>query len=294
VNVARWYALAALGQRDLGLGSFEAAISRLEEVQRLLGTRDTGHPVVIESAADLFDAYVHVGRVDDARRQLRLLVSHGSRSQSQAVLAVAYRCEGVLAERADLDGWFELALALHQRAPIPFDTARTQLWYGERLRRARRKNAARVHLQGAWQAFDQLGARPWAERARAEIGALGIRARSASPPTPAALTPQEFRVAMAVSQGATNREVSAVLLLSPRTIEAHLSRVYRKLDIRSRTELAALLAREGPIGSRRDVTRTATWFQGSTTAEVPQGGCCGGIILCRRRCLAACGAEVGT
>jgi DNA-binding CsgD family transcriptional regulator len=95
--------------------------------------------------------------------------------------------------------------------------------------------------------FDRLGARPWSHRARSELRALGVRVRNAAPLASAALTPQELRVAMSVRNGATNREASGALFLSPRTIEAHLSRVYRKLGVRSRTELAALLARDGTL-----------------------------------------------
>jgi DNA-binding NarL/FixJ family response regulator len=119
------------------------------------------------------------------------------------------------------------------------------LAFGTRLHRARRRVDARRKLRAALKTFDRLRAEPWAERARAELRAAGAikRERVGDPDE---LTAQEARVALAVARGATNREVAAELFLSPKTIEFHLGRVYRKLGIHSRTELAALAA-EGRI-----------------------------------------------
>jgi DNA-binding CsgD family transcriptional regulator len=100
-------------------------------------------------------------------------------------------------------------------------------------------------LRAALETFERLGAAPWAERARTELGATGETVGRAAASASGQLTPQELQVALIVAQGATNREAGAALFLSPKTVETHLSRVYRKLSVRSRTELAALLAREG-------------------------------------------------
>ena len=95
--------------------------------------------------------------------------------------------------------------------------------------------------------FERLGAVPWLERARTELGATGERARRSEPLLSQELTPQELQVALVVAQGATNKEAGTRLFLSPKTIETHLGRVYRKLNVRSRTELARLLASEGAL-----------------------------------------------
>ena len=106
---------------------------------------------------------------------------------------------------------------------------------------------ARDHLRSALATFEQLEARPWADRARAELAATGERVRKRDPFAVETLTPQELQVALVVAQGATNKEAAAALFVSPNTIEAQLSSVYRKLGLRSRTELAGRFAREGRI-----------------------------------------------
>ena len=104
---------------------------------------------------------------------------------------------------------------------------------------------ARRPLTEALEAFEEMGAASWAEWwTRAELRAAGARARDPRPAATAALTPQELQVALAVAEGATNKEVATALLLSPKTIEYHLGRVYVKLGVRSRSALAARIARE--------------------------------------------------
>jgi DNA-binding NarL/FixJ family response regulator len=102
-------------------------------------------------------------------------------------------------------------------------------------------------LTAALQSFERLGAEPWANRARAELSATGERARKRDVSSSRDLTPQELQIALAVAGGATNREAAAQLFLSPKTVEAHLSNAYRKLDVRSRTELVRLFSRETAI-----------------------------------------------
>ena len=122
--------------------------------------------------------------------------------------------------------------------PTPFERARTELAWGERLRRSGRRTEARERLNGALQIFERLGAAPWAERARGELRASGQSVLTPEQRLEDALTPQELQVAVIVAGGATNREAAAALFLSVKTIEFHLGHVYRKLGIRSRTELA--------------------------------------------------------
>jgi DNA-binding CsgD family transcriptional regulator len=140
-------------------------------------------------------------------------------------------------EAADL---FLAALDAHAEAARPYEHARTNLAYGEFLRRTRRRIDAREHLRSALDGFESLGASLWAEKARVELRASGQTARKRDPSTRAELTEQELQIARFVSEGHTNREVAAQLFLSPRTIDFHLRNVYRKLGIKSRTALARL------------------------------------------------------
>jgi DNA-binding NarL/FixJ family response regulator len=121
----------------------------------------------------------------------------------------------------------------------PFDRARTQLLYGEWLRRARRRTEARPQLAAALETFQRLGASPWADRARTELRATGRTLRrqdTARVP----LTPQEMQVVRLVAEGGSNHEVAAKLFLSPRTVGYHLYKAFPKLGVTSRTELAHL------------------------------------------------------
>ena len=143
---------------------------------------------------------------------------------------------------------FEAALALHDEWRNSFEQARTQLLYGELLRRQKRRAAARVRLRAALAVFDEMGAVGWADLTRTALNATGERARRRDPSTVDDLTPQETTVARLVASGLTNREVAARLFLSPKTIETHLTHVFRKTGVRSRTELANKL-RDSPDSS---------------------------------------------
>jgi DNA-binding CsgD family transcriptional regulator len=148
----------------------------------------------------------------------------------------------MLADDGEVAETFEQALAHHERTVDVFETARSRLVYGERLRRARNRVTAREQLRVALEVFDRLGALPWAERARAELAATGETLRRRDPTTIDELTPQELQIALLLASGKTTREAAAALFLSPKTIEYHLRRVYLKLGIHSRTELAEALA----------------------------------------------------
>ena len=165
--------------------------------------------------------------------------------------AAAARCRALLAPDEDFRGAFEIALALHDGLPMPFERARTLLALGERLRRAKQRAEAREPLTAALDAFERLGARPWAERARTELRATGGQASGRRAQAAAEqLTPHELQIAVLVAQGMTNREAAAALFLSPKTIEYHLGQIYRKLDVRGRAQLARLMAMELPEGER--------------------------------------------
>jgi DNA-binding NarL/FixJ family response regulator len=131
---------------------------------------------------------------------------------------------------------YRRALELHAEVEIPLDHGRTLLALGAALRRAKRRREARTTLEQAVEIFERIGASLWADRARAELRRISGRA-----PTPGALTPAEERVAALVAEGKTNREVAAALYLSERTVEGHLSRIFGKLGIKHRTEIASAL-----------------------------------------------------
>jgi DNA-binding CsgD family transcriptional regulator len=180
-------------------------------------------------AADLVEAWVRSGRTDEANAAYeRMLASERD--------AVAARCRGLLAGDDAFDAPFQEALASHAEHEA-FGLARTQLCYGERLRRAGRRIDARDQLRAAHSAFDRLGARAWTERAAVELKATGERLGRRQAQRGEDLTAQELQVALQVAEGKTNKEAGAALFLSPKTVDFHLRRVYRKLDIRSRGEL---------------------------------------------------------
>jgi DNA-binding CsgD family transcriptional regulator len=215
-----------LGNLELALGRPERAIRELEPVVGALQAPST------PAHATLVEAYVRAGRRDDARRLAARLVRTSRRRSTAAV----ERARALVAPPGDAEERY--ATLLGRQLP-PYVRARTHLDYGERLRRAKRRRAAREHLHAALEEFDRLGAYPWADRARGELAASGIRRTNGS----GELTAQEHRVARLVAEGATNDETAVALFITENTVEFHLKNVYRKLDVRSRTELARRMGR---------------------------------------------------
>jgi len=201
----------------------------------------------VQWAPDLVEAYVRAGRNDDARGLVDTFQAHALEVGRAWPLATAARCRGLLADEDECASAFDEALAQHAMHPSAFERARTELVYGERLRRSRQRVEAREHLKAAVEAFDRLGAAPWAARARAELAASGASLRSRDPTARDKLTPQELQVALIVAEGKTNREAAAALFLSTKTVEFHLHNAFRKLGVRSRTELARLVASDDPV-----------------------------------------------
>jgi DNA-binding CsgD family transcriptional regulator len=234
----RTYAWSSLGFLELTLGRPEQARPHLERVTRLVVEHGLGEPGVVWWAPDLIEAYTRSGRSSDAENALAAFELQAKRTQRNWALATAARCRGLLAGDDAFEDEFAEALRLHDRTPTPFERARTELSFGERLRRAKRPLDARHPLRVALETFERLGAEPWAEVARAELAATGERQARREQSGLQELTPQELQIALLVAEGATNREVAAALFLSPKTIEFHLGKVYRKIGVRSRTELA--------------------------------------------------------
>jgi DNA-binding CsgD family transcriptional regulator len=218
---------------DLGAGRANDAIGPLEQ----LGYGDTR--MYVPGAAgrfELAEAYVRTSRVTEAEGVLRAFEASPATSVP-LLAATAKRCRGLLAEVDRFEPHFVEALALHAGIQCPFALARTQLCYGERLRRAGSRVSAREQLRAALETFERLGAARWAERARSELRASGETLRRREVFEDEQLTPQELQIALQVAEGKTNKEVGAALFLSHKTIEFHLSRIYRKLDMHSRAEL---------------------------------------------------------
>lgn len=199
------------------------------------------HGVVQRMAAmDRLEAAVRAGDPQQARTWADDLTAFAGATGVPWAAAAAAHGQALLSDGANAQSLYELALERHTHSAHKAARARTQLAFGEFLRRSRRRVDARTHLRAALQTFDDLGAAPWAERARQELRASGETARKRDPSTAATLTPQELQVARLVRQGLSNRDAAAQLFLSPRTIDFHLRNVFAKVGVTSRTGLVAL------------------------------------------------------
>jgi DNA-binding CsgD family transcriptional regulator len=243
VAVIEAHAATALALLELGGGDALAAVRHLEFVGSFAAEHGLADPVLLNWAGDLVEALERAGQLDRARGACEVAAAEAARTGRPTQSAIAARCRGLLAQtEQEADEAFAEALSWHASAAQPFQEARTRLQYGELLRRRRRRADARAELSAALDGFERLGADPWADRARNELRATGITAKSRSEPSKPELTPQELRVALVVSDGATNAEAAAQLFLSAKTVEYHLSSVYRKLGIRSRAQLIRTMA----------------------------------------------------
>lgn len=243
-NVVR--ARAALGADALARGDSRQAAEWLEPAVASVVGGGVREPNFFRLDGDLIESLVRLGRADDARSHLERLDRQGAETGGNWARAVAARCHALLADDDELAERFEQALELHEHDPSAFERARSQLCYGERLRRTRRRREARELLRASLETFEALETRPWADRARAELLATGEHVSRRDPSTAERLTPQELQIATHVAEGLTNRDVAERLFLSPKTIEFHLTGVYRKLNVRSRAELIRLFAVDDP------------------------------------------------
>jgi DNA-binding CsgD family transcriptional regulator len=234
--------------------AFSRPVEALARLETLTAGSETGHPVIaLLSVPDLVEAAVRANQPQRGQTALAGFEHWAIHTAPPWALALVPRCRGLLSAGATADRHFAEALRLHGPSSRPFERARTQLLYGEALRRARRRAEAREHLRAAFTTFEQLGASPWAERARTELRASGETARRRNPGTLDQLTPQELQIVRFVGQGASNRDVAAQLFLSPRTIDYHLRQVFAKLGISSRAELIRLRVDERVTGGPEPV-----------------------------------------
>jgi DNA-binding CsgD family transcriptional regulator len=219
----------SLGNPDAAVGALDSAMSvrRANLDVELIATRS-----ILPS---LVEALARAGRKEEGEALLADRVNAARRTGRPHTIAPFLRCAGVL--HGD-EAAFREALEWHESWSNRWERARTELCYGELLRRLKRRAEARASLRAALEGFEVVGAGLWAERARAELRASGARARRRDPSTLDELTPQEVQVARLVATGLTNRDVAARLFLSPKTIETHLAHVFRKTGVRTRAELA--------------------------------------------------------
>ena len=233
------------------LGLLEHSVGRPAEVVRALGplvdfirAEQIAEPGTARVVPDHVEALIALGDLAAAGELLGWFERNARRLDRRSALAAAERCRGLLAgARGDPRSalaHLERALALCEDVPIPLEVARTRLAHGSALRRTRRKAAAREALEAAHDGFDELGARAWAAKAEAELRRVGGR-----PPSSGALTQTERRVAELVAQGLQTKQVAGRLFVSPKTVEGHLTHIYRKLGVGSRTELARRLDADG-------------------------------------------------
>jgi len=235
----------ALGFAEVTAGNLTQAEASLSRAVDLCDRIGLAEPAAWRFHANHIETVIGLGDLDRAETLLGRLDGWGAATGRLWTLATAARCWGLLlAARGDNDGALralEEALRHHRQLAMPFELGRTLLVAGQVQRRAKRKRIAKEHLERALGIFESLPSPPWADRARAELSRLGLR-----PAAPLALSATEERVAVLAAGGHTNRQVAQALFLSPKTVEANLARIYRKLGISSRAELGAAMARTQP------------------------------------------------
>ncbi|MEG3615265.1 helix-turn-helix transcriptional regulator [Isoptericola haloaureus] len=231
----------ALGDLALSLGDATTAITELTALEQHLDEHGMADPDPWPGP-ELTEALARSGDLDGAREQARRFRTACAEKGQPWALARAHRALGLVADDDDLDAEFDAALRWHDRTPDTFETARTRLAYGARLRRAGRRVDAREPLRAALDDFERLGARLWADVTARELTATGESVRRSGQGWRAELTSQELQVALLLAEGQTTRQAAETLFLSPKTVEYHLRKIYTKLDIHSREELAARLA----------------------------------------------------
>ena len=230
--------ISILGFLELSLHNHDAAAAVFDPALAVLDTMPNSTEIITAPfVADAAEVLIELGRTERADALVERLHRNGKRLGRHWLLAVSARCRGMLhAARGDLTAATECAeeaLEAHDRLPMPFERARTELLLGKLQRRRRHREAATEALRSSLAVFDDYGSPLWAARARTELARLdSVSGASAT------LTATEQRVAELAAAGHTNRDIAATLFISPKTVEANLARTYRKLGIRSRSQLA--------------------------------------------------------
>jgi len=233
LSILDW-AEAVLGN---GLGRYEDALAA--------ALRAAEHPYALAASnwgtVELIEAAVRAGSPDLAADAHRRLVETTAASGTDWALGIAARSRALLLDGPEAEERYVRAIDRLARSRMAVDLARAHLLYGEWLRRERRRVDARKELRTAHDLFSDFGMDAFAERARVELEATGEHARKRTPATVDQLTPQELQISRLAAQGNTNREIAAQLFISPSTVEYHLRKAFRKLEVKSRTQLARRL-----------------------------------------------------
>jgi DNA-binding CsgD family transcriptional regulator len=232
--------MMTVGFLEVSLGHYAEALEVLAPMQHTFEQIPGTEIMTASFVPDAIEAMISLGRSGEAEPLIERLESNGRRQDRPWMLAVGARCRSMwLAAHGDVEaatGKAHEAMTEHDRLPMPFERARTQLLLGQLQRRQRQKERARATLHEALQTFEAIGTPLWVGRARAEL------ARAEVVPThDLTLTPSERRVAELAASGMTNKDVAAALFISPKTVEANLVRIYRKLGIKTRAELGRLI-----------------------------------------------------
>lgn len=238
-------AIWTLGFIELSRGNPAEAHRHLGPLQETLMGAGIEEPGELRFLPDEVESLVALGRLEEARALVTWMDQIARRLGRPSALAGAHRCRGVVAAaggdmRSALAA-LEQARTEQERVALPFELGQTLLALGKAQRRAKQRAAARETLQRTAAAFERLGALGCAETARSELGRIGGRT-----PSGGSLTPTERRVAELVAEGHSNKQVAAALFVTTKTVEGNLSRIYAKLGIHSRTELARRMMREAP------------------------------------------------
>jgi DNA-binding CsgD family transcriptional regulator len=234
------YCLAVL---ELGLGNYQAALQCALDVYE-----DDAPDIGAHVLPDLVEAAARWGETGPAAAALGRLAERAAAAGTPLALGLLARSRALLASDADAGPLYEEAIGHLGQCRARPQLARAHLVYGEWLRRQRRRRDAREQLRSAHEMFTAMGAEAFAERARIELLATGERARPRTTGTADELTPQEAQIARLVSQGDSNRDIAAQLFLSPSTVDYHLRKVFRKLGVASRTQLARAMTARAPTG----------------------------------------------
>jgi DNA-binding CsgD family transcriptional regulator len=230
VGIARWSSAVLYNGRGRYDDAFLAAEDALRDPDELW--------VWPWATVELVEAASRTGRSEAAVPALEHLAEGTSASGTRWGHAIEARSRALLSDSPTADGLYREALDALTDTNLRLDLARTHLVYGEWLRRERRHADARAQLRVAHELFTDFGMEAFAERARIELRATGDRPRQRTVTTSEDLTPQETQIAELVARGATNHEIAAQLFISPSTVEYHLHKIFRKLGIKSRTQLA--------------------------------------------------------
>ena len=231
---------------ELGLGRYDAALDAAQLIANddIPGWASRALPNMVEAA-------MRCGDHDLAARTVATLAERAQASPTPWAIGLLHRCQALVAPDDDrTDARFRSAIEQLDRTSWGTEQARTHLLHGEWLRRQKRETEARLALRTAYERFAHMGADAFAERARIELLATGERARASRSVTLDDLTPQEAQIARLAAERNTSREIAAQLFISANTVDYHLRKIFRKLDVSSRRELPAVLSALEPSDPR--------------------------------------------